>query len=89
MKTIISILTGIAAIAVVTVWNTSSVNMNVNSNKDQFVSEMKLNKGSYWASEFAQFKKENLRADQFEAEKVSEKVIFKAFVKHKDAEDSK
>lgn len=57
--------------------DTNSNNVPGNDKVDQ---NYKLNKGSYWASEFYNFKKENLRSDLYAENQLSEKVLFKAFV---------
>lgn len=51
--------------------------------------DVPLNKGVYLASEFLKFKNDNLRSDLYTEEKVSEKVLFKAFVRYKESMEGK
>ncbi len=86
MKTTLSILAG-ATLLLAALTNRTTVNADLNSTQNDVANlNTSINKGSYLASEFAQFKKENIPEDRNIVEPVSEKVLFKAFVIHKKAQ---
>jgi hypothetical protein len=85
MKTTLSILAGIT-LMIAAVTNRVSVSPQSNANLKRSQTSYDVNKGCYLASEFAQFKKENLREDLNVEVPVSDKVLFKAFVSYKKAQ---
>lgn len=57
-------------------------NLSINSDHSA-ATHVQLDKGSYSSNEYIAFKKENFRSDMYTEQNFSEKVKFKAFVKHK------
>ncbi len=57
---------------------------STSKNNSELAGLTTYNKGSYSSVEFHQFKEENFRKDQYTENEFSEKVKFKAFVKHKE-----
>lgn len=85
MKTLASVLTGAFIMASLVgggyILEMQKKNVACNSN-----SNTQLNEGGYLMSELIEFKKQHLRTDLAIANRISDKVWFKAFVINKKAE---
>lgn len=81
MKTVLAIVAGITVL-MAAITNRVSVNTN-SASGNRSCGPTVLGKGSYLASDYVQFKKENGLMNISSVVPASEKVLFKAFVEHK------